>query len=851
MRLFVFLLMMGFVPLKAHAIEAPDDVISALKAGQSVKLIVEYDDAPVELSVATKLRSKQLSSKEDAVISYKSQQYKSIKDKIDKSTVIAKLVKAGDIENIKDYSHLPLNFKRVGTYDALTTLLSQTGVKAVYEDRPLYPVLASSLPFINQPTVANAGLQGDGKTVVVLDTGVDIANPAFGACTSANTPSNNCRVVVNNNIASSPYADHSHGTNVSAVVLGVAPRSKIAMLNVFDTAGSASSSDILTGIDWSISNKVTYDIVAVNLSLGDGQPYSSQCPRNTAGGWASTAITRAKNAGIAVVVAAGNEARQSALASPACSPDAISVGAVYDSNIGGVGFSNCSDNTTAPDQITCFSNRADYMTLFAPGGSITAGGITQFGTSQASPHVAGAIAILRAAYPSETVAQTLARLTSNGTPITFNANGVNVTKPRLNLLNVTGTVTPPANADLSIGITGTNSITLNTNNDYTLTVTNAGPQPATSVVATATLPAGASYVSASAGCSATSNVVTCSQSSLAANSTIAFTFRVRWNSFSAGSALQADVSSAVADSNTANNSSSLNLSLAPPANNNFANAVTLSGNAGSITATTLNANKEIGEPNHAGDTGGASIWWKWTAPASGDLLLNTEGSEFDTLLAAYTGNAVNALALVASNDDANPSVTVSSLSMSVVANQTYYFAVDGFSGQSGAVQLNWSLTPSTSSANADLSIGISGTNAITLNTNNDYTLTVSNAGPQSATSMVATATLPAGASYVSASAGCSAASNVVTCSQSSLAANSTIAFTFRVRWNSFSAGSALQTNVSSAVADSNTANNSSSLSLSLASPPDDGDVPLPLWALMMMFALSCAILAGVGRRFQR
>src|SRR5438552_1669252 len=86
---------------------------------------------------------------------------------------------------------------------------------------------------------------------------------------------------------------------------------------------------------------------------------------------------------------------------------------------------------------------------------------------------------------------------------------------------------------------------------------------------------------------------------------------------------------------------------AAPANDNFANRIVLSGNSVGTTGTTVAATKEAGEPNHAGNPGGHSIWWSWTAPATGDVTIDTAGSAFDTLLGVYTGASVSALTLVA------------------------------------------------------------------------------------------------------------------------------------------------------------------------------------------------------------
>src|SRR5687768_18232335 len=72
---------------------------------------------------------------------------------------------------------------------------------------------------------------------------------------------------------------------------------------------------------------------------------------------------------------------------------------------------------------------------------------------------------------------------------------------------------------------------------------------------------------------------------------------------------------------------------AAAANDRFVNAQVISGTTGSTTGSNTSANKEQGEPNHADNPGGSSIWYRWTAPATGPYSFNTDGSSFDTLLA--------------------------------------------------------------------------------------------------------------------------------------------------------------------------------------------------------------------------
>src|ERR1051325_599239 len=125
---------------------------------------------------------------------------------------------------------------------------------------------------------------------------------------------------------------------------------------------------------------------------------------------------------------------------------------------------------------------------------------------------------------------------------------------------------------------------------------------------------------------------------------------------------------------------------AQPANNNFANRITISGTTINVTGSNVGANKETGEPNHAGNIGGASVWWTWTAPGSSQVVIDTIGSTYNTLLAVYTGPTVNGLTEIASNNNINGNQnTRSRVTFNAVAGTVYQIAVDGNRGNFGAV----------------------------------------------------------------------------------------------------------------------------------------------------------------------
>ena len=134
---------------------------------------------------------------------------------------------------------------------------------------------------------------------------------------------------------------------------------------------------------------------------------------------------------------------------------------------------------------------------------------------------------------------------------------------------------------------------------------------------------------------------------------------------------------------------------AAPDNDNFASAAELNGGEAVASGTNKDATKEAGEPNHAGKAGGASVWFSWTAPASGHAVVSTCQSDFDTLLGVYTGTGVGALTEVAANDDANQDgcELKSSVSFQVTEGVAYRIAIDGVNGVIGTYKLAVRLAP--------------------------------------------------------------------------------------------------------------------------------------------------------------
>jgi hypothetical protein len=135
----------------------------------------------------------------------------------------------------------------------------------------------------------------------------------------------------------------------------------------------------------------------------------------------------------------------------------------------------------------------------------------------------------------------------------------------------------------------------------------------------------------------------------------------------------------------------LGITVHPP-NDDFANATAIVGSVVSVAGTNAGASSEIGEPSHAGETGGASVWWSWKAPSNGPVTINATlvdqwGNQLAPLLGVYTGSVVSALTTVASNAPYF-SVIPAQVSFTASAGTTYKIAVDGAGGSYGSIDLN-------------------------------------------------------------------------------------------------------------------------------------------------------------------
>lgn len=230
--------------------------------------------------------------------------------------------------------------------------------------------------------------------VAVIDTGIDFDHPDLNVvgradCASGSFFSSSCTT-------GSGDDGNGHGSHVAGTIgaldngvgaVGVAPGARLWGVRVLGNNGSGYMSWIAAGIDWVTARASTIEVA--NMSLG------CECTSQAM----DDAITRSVDAGVVYVVAAGNSDKDASTFSPARHPDVITVSALADFNgeAGGGAASTCRADTD--DTLADFSNWGTLVELAAPGVCIystymNGGYATLSGTSMASPHVAGAAALL-------------------------------------------------------------------------------------------------------------------------------------------------------------------------------------------------------------------------------------------------------------------------------------------------------------------------------------------------------------------------------------------------------------------------------------------------------------------------
>ena len=131
---------------------------------------------------------------------------------------------------------------------------------------------------------------------------------------------------------------------------------------------------------------------------------------------------------------------------------------------------------------------------------------------------------------------------------------------------------------------------------------------------------------------------------------------------------------------------------ASPINDNFVDRVDL-GSAFIVNTSggNVDATGEVGEPSQSGLIN--SVWWSWTAPATAMVVIDTVGSSFDTFLTLAVGLPVNALIVLAQNDDMPGGGVQSAIGFLALKGTEYQLAVDGFASSEGNIDLNIEAIP--------------------------------------------------------------------------------------------------------------------------------------------------------------
>jgi uncharacterized repeat protein (TIGR02543 family) len=132
-----------------------------------------------------------------------------------------------------------------------------------------------------------------------------------------------------------------------------------------------------------------------------------------------------------------------------------------------------------------------------------------------------------------------------------------------------------------------------------------------------------------------------------------------------------------------------------PSNDDFTNAILIPSEGITNEVITTYASKEPGEPNIAGNPGGHSLWWTWTAPQAGTVIIATTGSSFDTLLGVFTGDSITNLTVVTNSDGYNRSTGWAYLTFNVSQGTQYQIALAGYNGASGTANFMFSFTRDT------------------------------------------------------------------------------------------------------------------------------------------------------------
>lgn len=439
----------------------PEKILNDYKAGKTLTRVIVNLRDPGKVQDVIAVRP---DFKNPAVRQEVKEQVKVAQDK-----VINDIIKQVEIQITNRFTYA-FGFSAEVTLEGLLSLSNHPDVISIEEDMLLHADLAQGIPLINAAAVRNT-YNGSGMAIAILDTGIDYNHPRLG-----NGGFPNSKVIGGYDTGenkSDPMDRNGHGTAVAGIAAGdlgtvgdyiggVAYNAKLYALKISNTAtgGSAWYSDMVEAVEWCITHQnddPENPIMIISQSFSGGY-FTSVCgsymPAYT------TAAANAKAVGITLFNSTGNDGYCDGVGFPACLSDIIAVGAVYDANVGSkascisqnscIGFYHpgcstnraCQDSSTAADQVTCYSNSASFIDLFAPNNDACTTGLnngynTSFGgTSAACPYAAGSAAALQSAAMTKTGSflspdQIQALLVNNGDPVTDPK--ASITKPRGNL----------------------------------------------------------------------------------------------------------------------------------------------------------------------------------------------------------------------------------------------------------------------------------------------------------------------------------------------------------------------------------------------------------------------------------
>jgi len=324
---------------------------------------------------------------------------------------------------------------------ALAVLERSPGVVSITEDHLAAPSLDNTVNITGASKAWAEGFDGTGWYVAILDTGIRASHNFFagknivqacfslgedGAPGAGGCPNGLSEDTTSPNAArhfpTSPTSDH--GTHVSGIatgsdptrvppLYGIARRANIIAIQVFSQFFSSGdvlsySSDQIAGMEHVYSLRATYNIASVNMSLGGGF-YNDQAACDADNVGEKAAIDNLRGAGIATVIASGNNGYCDGISGPGCISTAVAVGATTDSDVE-ASFSNY-----YPTLLDLYAPGVNILSSVGTSDSSYNGSWS--GTSMAAPHVAGAWAILRQANPGADVATILGALQSTGDPV--------------------------------------------------------------------------------------------------------------------------------------------------------------------------------------------------------------------------------------------------------------------------------------------------------------------------------------------------------------------------------------------------------------------------------------------------